>query len=52
MAVAEEPTREDELREEIIRAALYLVAARRPQDFLKAQIVLLQVAEELQILRA
>jgi hypothetical protein len=51
MAIAPEETRESELCEEIIRAALSMVTARRPQDFLKAQAFLLQASEELDILR-
>jgi hypothetical protein len=51
MAIAPEQTRDSELCEEIVRAALQLVTARNPQDFLKAQTFLLQASEELNILR-
>ena len=52
MAVAPDETRDYELCEEIVRAALDLVTARKPQDFLKAQALLLQASEELHILRS
>ena len=52
VAAVREQTRDDELCTEIIRAALALVTASRPQEFLKAQLLLLQVSEELHILRS
>jgi hypothetical protein len=52
VAVVQEQMRDEELCEEIIRAALSLVTATRPQDFLKAQLLLLQMSEELHILRS
>jgi hypothetical protein len=48
----QEQMRDEELCAEIIRAALSLVTAKRPQDFLKAQLLLLQMSEELHILRS
>jgi hypothetical protein len=48
----QEQMRDEELCAEIIRAALSLVTANRPQDFLKAQLLLLQMSEELHILRS
>ena len=52
VAVVQEQMRDEELCEEIVRAALSLVTAKRPQDFLKAQLLLLQMSEELHILRS
>ena len=51
MAIAQEDTRDSELCEEIVRTALSMVTARKPQEFLKAQTFLLQASEELHILR-
>jgi len=48
----QEQMRDEELCAEIVRAALSLVTAKRPQDFLKAQLLLLQMSEELNILRS
>jgi hypothetical protein len=52
MAVLQEQMRDEELCAEIIRAALSLVTAKTPQDFLKTQLLLLQMSEELHILRS
>ena len=48
----QERVRDEELCAEIIRTALSLVTAKGPQDFLKAQLLLLQMSEELHILRS
>jgi hypothetical protein len=52
MTAVQEQTRDEELCEEIIRTALSLVTAKRPQEFLRAQLLLLQIAEELHVLRS
>ena len=44
--------RDEALCAEIIQTALSLVTAKGPQDFPKAQLLLLQMSEELHILRS
>jgi hypothetical protein len=48
----QQQTRDEELCAEIVRAALSLVTANRSQDFFKVQLLLLQLSEELHILRS
>ena len=50
--LCDDEVRDDLLCEEIIRAALCLATAKRPQDFLRSELLLLQIAEELNILRS